>query len=135
MNREELRQAILSASDTIIRPVPTPEWPTVNGQVHVRTMTLPERTQYLAYVRALAQSVEHVKDAQDMAGVRLVVLTMCDSEGTVLMEIADIEPLAKKSWLAMNRVVDESASINGLTKQSLELAKNGLPSVVISASN
>lgn len=144
MTREELRQAILSESGGFtIEPVPTPEWPKVNGQIFVRTLTLPERTRYLAEIRSTILQPEvqadgngkAAKQATDTAGVKLAVISMCDSEGLTFMEESDITALAKQGWAALNRVVDVSARLNGMTKQSMELAKNVLPSAVMSSSS
>jgi len=145
MTREELRQAVLAAPDAtaVVTPVPTPEWPAIDGQIYVRSLTLPERTKYLAEIRETVlhpevQSSTNGKAAStaiDFAGVRLAVISMCDAEGSQLMEEGDIAALAKKSWAAMNRVVDASAELNGLSKQSMEKAKNASPSAVTSSSS
>src|SRR4051794_32447184 len=103
MNRQELRQAILSASDITIDPVPTPEWPAVNGHVYVRSLTLPERTRYLSLIRSTVmdptvqsnQNGDAAKTAIDIAGVKLAVMALCSAEGESLMEEADIAVLAK----------------------------------------
>lgn len=140
---EELRQAILgtpNASD-LRDLVPTPEWPTVNGQVFVRTLTLPERTQYMAEIRAqvLAPEVQAdhngaaAQEVRDAAGVKLAILTMCDSNGDTLMDLEDLEVLAKKHWAPVNRIIDAAANRNGLTKAALDALKNVSPSAATSA--
>lgn len=145
MTREELRQAILSApiARRTTKPVATPEWPAIDGQVFVRSLTLPERTKYLGEIRKLVlspdvltnQNGKAAEEAVDVSGVKLVVLTMCTEDGEQLMEESDVEILALQSWSALNRVVDVSADLNGLTKQSLEKAKNVSPSAVTSSTN
>lgn len=153
MNREELRQAILSAEDMVIEPVPTPEWPSVDGSVFVRSLTLPERSKYLALIRSFVKRDEVqaalikpeaqlaaaegqvLNEARDLSGVHLVVAATCDAQGQGIFMLGDVEILAEKSWAALNRCVDAAARLNGLSKKAMETVKNDSPSVVTSASS
>jgi hypothetical protein len=124
MTRDEIRQAIRESRDINIEPVPTPEWPVVNGQVHVRTMNLVSRDAYLANIRRPDGTTD-----VSLAGIRLVIAASCTDTGEAIFTDDDEEMLSSdKSWAAVQRIQDAAARLNGLTKTARVDAKNESPS-------
>lgn len=107
------RDRILSADDLPREVVEVPEW---GGSVYVRTMTGAERDRF---------EDEHHKQVNRNFRARLAVLTVCDEAGVLLFKPEDAGALGEKSAAALNRVLDVSAKLNGLTKSDVDdLEKN-----------
>jgi hypothetical protein len=107
------KSQILAARDHQVEKVDVPEW---GGFVFVRVMTAGERDQF------------ERKFTQDRYGnIRAYVAaaTVCDDEGNLLFEKADIDVLATKSGAAVDRLFDVALRINKLRKKDIdELEKN-----------
>ena len=126
LSRDELRKLVLDAEDIKIIPVPTPEWPKVDGHIHVRTLSGTQRERYIESIR---QTIGTGKKATTKvliaeSGAKLAVQTMCNAQGELLFTKDDVTALGNKSALALIRVVDASAKINGLSDEAEEEAKN-----------
>lgn len=126
MTREELRSLVLEAEDIKIVPVPTPEWPKVDGYIYVRSLSGTQRERYIESIRQTVGTGKKatVKVLIAESGAKLAVQTMCDKTGQLLFTREDVEALGNKSAIALNRVVDASAAINGLGDDAEEEAKN-----------
>jgi hypothetical protein len=132
MDRSALREEILriakTREDTLIKPVATPEWPSVDGYVYVRKLSVTGRERYLDSIREVTTrpgQTQTVKVLLEAASAKLAAATMCDREGNLLFTIEDVKLLGELSYDAMQRVIDESSAINGLDeKAALEQAKN-----------
>lgn len=136
MTREELRAAILDADDCPIAPVPTPEWPAVDGLVHVRTLSGIQRDRYFRAIRRDVADVAGAPDTvvKDVAQFHLAAAAMCDAAGAVLFTEADVVQLGEKSSLALARVIDAASDLNGLSAKAAEDAKkNFAPETATSA--
>ena len=110
------RDQILQSNDKIkgISTVDVPEW---GGEVAIRPMTGKEREAFEAMAEA------NMKDGKVRA--RVVALAVVDEQGSAIFTEADIDALADKSSLALDRVFKEVIRVNGLTKASTEeLRKN-----------
>lgn len=135
LSAEELRSLLLSEPDVIVRPVPTPEWPRVNGHIYVRNLNVEERDKYLESIRTVTRKEDgsatvHVES--EMAQVKLAVAAMCDKNGTRLFTEADVLALQKKDGACMQRVIDEASMLNGMSARARQDAKNVSTSVVTS---
>lgn len=144
MNREELREAVLAIArekrDIVIRSVATPEWPGLDGKIHVRSMSLAGRDAYIDSVRTIRQVAGDMPDIKIIlagASAKLAASTMCDERGELLFIEEDIPLLADLSALAMERVVDMASEINELDEKSarekVQRAKNALAPAVAEA--
>lgn len=140
MNPSELCDLLLAEQDITVDPVSTPEWPSVDGHIHVRLMSSLMRERYLKWVRPMVQM--SAPAANDFSQVKLVIMTMCDEHGTLLCQgntdedrEAFVELLGAKSYVAMQRVIDAASVLNGFSAKSRQDSKNALPSSRTSASN
>jgi hypothetical protein len=119
---------ILGMSDIEIRPVDVPEWPMGGkpGRVYVRTLSGTNREKYLDSLRKIEGHgrKQTVKVILAEAGAKLLVLTLCDSKGTLLFNAAQIAQLGAKSSKALQRCIDASSELNGLGDTAVDDAKN-----------
>lgn len=131
MNRDELREAIRNERDVIIEPVATPEWPTVNGLVFVKSLSIADREAYLTALRQVSVPKEgqvKIEVKYEVATVKLAAAAMCDSEGNTLFGPEDVEWLQQKSHSAMQRVIDAASRLNGFGNKAKAEVKNVSPS-------
>lgn len=145
MTPEEIR-AVFSEmkeknSDVVIDPVPTPEWPNLDGHLYVRSFSMAQRE---AFLLTLQEPAGVTTDGKPTVRVhygghnsKLAAWTLCNKDGVLIFsgKTDEIDLLQERSGAALQRVADKSARINGMDKKSLEEAKNDLPSVVISGLN
>ena len=104
------RDQILKALDLKTADVEVPEW---GGTIRVRTMTGTDRANFL--------KISTDKDGKPKQFMEaLIVATAVDAKGDQLFTAADIAELGKKSSLALQRVFEKSADLNGLTQASVE---------------
>lgn len=149
MTPEEIRAAFAEIkeknSDVVIEAVSTPEWPSLNGHLYVRSLTLGQREDFLLTLQepdgAGADGKSNGKSTIRVHygghNAKLAAWTLCNKAGDLIFsgKTEEVDLLQERSGAAMQRVADKSASINGMDKKALEAAKNELPSVVISGSN
>jgi hypothetical protein len=110
------REQILSGNDRIpnLQVVQVPEW---GGEVSLRPMTGKERERFEA------SASSKIPDGTIRA--RLVALSACDDRGEPLFGEADVEALADKSGVALERIFQAAIRINGVSKAAIEdLEKN-----------
>ena len=111
-----LRDQILSAPDRKRVPVEVPEW---GCTVHVQSMTGREREHY----ERLA--IEARKTTRGDVRARLLVFCATDEDGKLLFDAGHVEALSQKSAVALDRLVDVAAKLNGIGDQAVEdKAKN-----------
>lgn len=113
------RDAILKADDLAREEVLVPEW---GGAVYVRTMTGAQRD---AFEQACLDARRG--DRMDIKGmkVRLLIMTLCNGDGSWLFTEDDTEALGAKSAAAIDRLFQVAMRLNGLTEESLdEIAGN-----------
>lgn len=113
------RDAILAASDLRVEAVDVPEW---GGQVFVRVFSGASRDRLDAF---LAKSLDASGKLRDPTGLRslVVILAACDAAGEPLFSGKDAEALERKSSLALVRVFDAAAKLNGLGDTAINEAK------------
>jgi hypothetical protein len=142
MKRDELRAALLEISqkkeDIVVRPVPTPEWSKLDGQIHVRSFSVVGREKYLDSVRTIRPrdgEMPEVKVFLEGAQSKLAAHTMCDEDGELLFTEDDIPALNELSATAMERVINVSGELNELDEKSarerVARAKNALAPAVV----
>jgi hypothetical protein len=110
------KEQILKANDLKTIEIDVPEW---GGSVKVQTMTGSARQQFQE-----ALNVPKGKLPKNMMEA-LLVATLIDDKGGPLFSADDVAELAKKSSLAIQRVWEVAADLNGLTDKSVKaLEKN-----------
>lgn len=117
-----LRNLLLAANDANIVPAqPTPEWPEVDGQIFLRSISAAERLRYAHTLRDRDPNEE----ADVTVWTRLLVLCLCDAEGRPLFTDEEADLLAEKSAAVLHRLFLEACAHNviGGTSQRA-LAKN-----------
>jgi hypothetical protein len=141
MDRDELRSALreiaTTHSDSVVRPVATPEWPKLDGHIYVRAMSVTGRERYLDSIRSVTMVAgemdsQRVKVFLAEAGAKLAAATMCDERGNLLFSAEDVAWLGELSHDAMQRVLDVSSELNALDEKAAERIKNGLSSAAVS---
>jgi hypothetical protein len=141
MNASELRDLVLSEHDITTIPVATPEWPSVDGHIYVRLMSALQRERYLRWVRPMIYA-DAPSTMVEGSQIKLAAITMCDEHGELLCQgetDSDREAFAMqlgtKSYVALQRVIDVAAELNGLATRSRQDAKNALSSSLTSGLN
>lgn len=115
------RDSILNARDNKLDSVEVPEW---GGKLYVRVLSGSQRDQLEAYI-----STKRSGKAEDYAGVRalLVQLAACDRDGKQLFQPSDLPAIGERSSLALQRVFDAAARLNGLGAGAVEQAASDFP--------
>ncbi len=118
---------ILDADDLLSERVEVPEW---GGYVIVRTMTGGEKDRF--QMATLSQHKgQIVTDLKKMRHFRTRAVSLCaaNDQGERVFTDAQVEKLAKKSAVALDRVYAVASRLNGLAEDSKrELEKNSEPS-------
>ena len=116
------REQIFGSKDLGLERQEVPEWPGEDGDPGVVFLRVLSGTDREAMERIWTETEEKiVPNARE----KMLVRTMCDEEGTRLFEDDDIELLALKNSIALDRLFRRSMQMNGLSKTSVEdAAKN-----------
>jgi hypothetical protein len=104
------RDSILGANDLKTVDLEVPEW---GGTVRIRTMTGIARQEYYRSTAAKDGTPKNVMEA-------LIVACAVDEKGNPLFTSADLNALAQKSSIAINRVFESAAELNGLTQKAVD---------------
>lgn len=116
------RDAILSVDDLQREEVDVPEW---GGSVLVRGLSGRERDAYEATI--ISQRGSDVKLNLANARAKLIVRAVIDDEGRPLFSEDDVQALAAKSAIAIERVYAVAQRLSGMSKDDLdELTKNSV---------
>ncbi len=116
----DLRQAIRDSDDHKIVPVPTPEWPKVDGKVFVTSMNANE---YIKYSEAIDTKGEAI--VSDL--VRLVVRAVCNSKGKPIFAAEDAKWLAaEKNGAVIMRLAMAAQKASGMSAAAIEGAEKNL---------
>lgn len=129
----DIRSAILAAQDIKPTPVATPEWPDVDGVIHVRTMTGKEREAYLSLVRGNRIKTDGKPDEAatplvEFSRIFLVVYCACTENNELLFTPEDVAALAEKNSQALEKIIAAASALNGFGKKAEEERKNDSPS-------
>lgn len=108
---------IFAAQDGKVERVEVPEW---GGHVFVKTMSAGDRDQWEASILDARG-----KFTPDHGRAKLLLACVCDEAGKPLFDRGDVHDLSKKSSVAVQRVFDAAAKLNGIGKNDVdELEKN-----------
>lgn len=110
-----LEDQILAESDIPAPvPVPTPEWPSVDGQVHVVRLTTREIASLWAWFNATAKP-------DDALAPYAVVACAREKDGTTpIFSRARVADLAGKAGTVVSRIFHAADALNLLTQASRE---------------
>ena len=98
-----LRDLVLQQRLTI-EPFPTPEWPDLNGQVHIRELTAEE------FNRAV-----FVLDTEDPAFLaQFAIMALCEKDGTPIFTDADLPQAVRLSGNLLKRAGIECQKLSGM---------------------
>lgn len=138
MEASWIREEISKAKDARIEPVPTPEWPSVNGHVFVRTMSAFVKDRFvssLSDIKAQATPdggvTANITVFTQQASLKLVSMTACDENGNLIFTEGDVAMLGERDAVCMQRLVDKTSEINGLSDKAKGDAKNSSASVTV----
>lgn len=112
------KEQILAAADRPFEDVSVPEW---GGTVRVTVMPGVDRDRFDSELGRRRR-----KDGSfNVAGMSayLCALACVDEQGKRLFTLEDVRALEEKSGVALNRVYEAAARLNGLLPDSLEGAK------------
>jgi hypothetical protein len=104
------RDSILKAKDLKTVDVEVKEW---GGTVRLQTMTGHDRQEYYRSTAAKDGTPKNVMEA-------LIVACAVDADGKPLFTPADLFELSKKSAIAISRVFEAAAELNGLTQKAVD---------------
>lgn len=110
------REAILGAQDLKSQDVDVPEW---NGTVRVRMMTGAERD-------AIGAKLLGADNKPDMMRYRLLLVAACmvGEDGAALFGPDEVEQLAAKSSIALDRVFRAADALNDASNAAVESARS-----------
>lgn len=119
------KEEIISVVDITTEVVEVPEW---GGAVAVREMTGLERD---AFEQSMVKIGADGKREADLSNMRAKLCAACIVDqvtGDRLFTDADLQQLANKSAVALDRVFRKAQEINGMAADSVEdAAKNSMP--------
>ena len=102
---------ILGSADLTPIKIEVPEW---GGFVYIRPISAAESLQFIS-------DSEKGANKSDSA-VRLMVMSVTDSEGTPLFTEGDLPKVRAKSFRAIMRIQNEALKLNGLIDDGKEIA-------------
>jgi hypothetical protein len=118
-----LAELILAENDRTVsgKPIPTPEWPSVDGRVHVRALSGDDRDAHETFVQSLVPAARKGKRAAtrfaaDTRGIRahMVMLGACDKDGEAIFTKEQLDRLGQKNGTVIDRLDTEIRKISGM---------------------
>lgn len=104
------RDSILKAKDLKTVELEVKEW---DGTIKLQTMTGHARQEYYRTTAGKDGTPKNVMEA-------LIVACAVDDKGTPLFSQGDIHELSQKSAIAISRVFEAAAELNGLTQKAVD---------------
>ncbi len=118
------RQDIIDAQDIETETVEVAEW---GGAVIVRAMSGAERDRFQQSCMIVRADGKHEADMRNVQA-KLVAMCAVDENGNLLFGPDEVEHLAAKSAVAIERVFDVAQRLNGLAPGAVgEAVKNSPP--------
>jgi len=120
-----LRDLIFSEPDRPVSPdpVPTPEWPKVDGKVHVRALSGDQRDRFETFMAAaLERKGKRSQVRANTAGIRALMVAegCCTKDGEQIFTVADVQAVGKKSAVVLDRLYDAIRKISGMDREAEE---------------
>ncbi len=115
------KDEILKIRDLKVEPIDIPEW---GGVVYVRGMTGEERDKFESSIVQMAAGGEQKINMKNVRA-RMACYTLCDEDGNRLFFDSEINELAKKSALALQRIFEVAQRLSGIGQVEMDsLLKN-----------
>ena len=108
-----------------------PEW---GGSVRVLTLTGSERDEFEASLVTIEGKKAVVKSSRGIRAL-LVALSVRDEKGAAVFSREDVEQLAKKSSLALDRIFAVASKLSGLGDKDVKELEAGLKTAQADASS
>jgi hypothetical protein len=110
------KDQIWAANDLSTVDVSVPEW---GGEVRLKTLTGAERDQY----EADSFKMHKGRQEANLSNLRARLVAMCavDENGQPLFTRGDVLKLGQKSAIALERVFEAAARINGMSDEDVEV--------------
>lgn len=122
------KQQIIEAKDLEMEKVFVPEWADGDPEayVQVKALTGREKGKFDESLITPESRAPGRKPQLDMTdyGPKLAVVSMCDDDGNRLFTLDDLDVLAGKSAIALQRVVEVAMRINGMKADIEDEVKN-----------
>lgn len=115
------KKTILEVDDVVKELVHVPEW---GGEVYVRGMTGAERDSFESSIIQMRGRDANVNFRNIRA--KLASLTICDENGKRLFTDDDVNALAKKSAVALQRVFTVAQRLSGIGEADVKELAEGL---------
>lgn len=119
-----LSEQIKQSKDLPREPVPTPEWPDVDGKLFVKKLNGLERVQYDASLEPIQEHPEGQRRFESV--VKFVIAATVDEQGEPVFADDDFDwLLEEKDPDALVRIFNAGAALNKMREQDREeIAKN-----------
>lgn len=114
-------QQILGASFKY-KDVPVPEW---GGDVRVRVMSGLAREKF---ERIQSDSLKNNQKIDNLRE-RIMIATVCDEQGNMLLGEEHIEVLSSKDWTSLDEVFRAALELNGMLSNSVDDAEKNSEAV------
>ena len=108
------REQIESKPGFTIKEIPIPEW---DGTVCIRSWTANEMDEYATWVDT-GGSV-----TKKRAHAKIAAISLCDPDGKRMYADGEIDTLGDRNGAALDRIVKEAMSHNGLGSDAIESAE------------
>lgn len=121
----DLRNEVLAIQDMKVEPFPTPEWPSLDGKIFIRTIS--------SHEAGMIDKLTCSSKTGDLEHMERVVPVSCamylsDAEGNRIFTDGDAQLLGQKSPRVLTRAFRAGRALNGLSKEGAEeLEKNSEP--------
>jgi len=114
------KEAIFAAEDSDTITLDVPEW---GGSIRLRPMTGQQRAEWEYWATKRADK----NGDSDFRGIRerLIISCVVDDDGKPLFDAGDLDELAQKNAMVLDRISDKCQEISGMKTDSVEdAAKN-----------
>jgi len=110
------REQILGVKDFTIESVEVPEW---GGLVYLRSLKGKGRDAFEGS-RVRITDEKKVEMVHDNTRARLLSMTLCDEQGTLLFSEEDVEILGDKNAAVLDKLFEVAQRMSGLRPQDVE---------------
>lgn len=104
------------------KDVAVPEW---GGDVRVRVMSGTSREQFERIQSAASKAGQPIANLRE----RIMVATVCNEQGELLLKEEHIPILAEKDWTSLNEVFHAGLELNGMLAKSVDEAEKNSEAV------
>ena len=120
-----IKDTIRNRKRTIItEPVPTPEWPDVDGTVCVRKLSARQQDDWEADILIVDGKLSKTRDFKNIRA-KFAVLCACDKDGVLLFDSEDADWIGDEDVTVVDRLWEAGRKLSGISdKDNEELAKN-----------